>query len=195
MNGIIAAIGVVCAVIALFQSHRANKAAKNSNTLAERANDLAAESVQIAHGANDLAKDANKISEDANAISKRALGTSQDQTMYRWTVQWDTERRQITITNDSASPAVNVSAIIRSEDKPIVNIHRQRLEPFEQMTFEASLIREQLSEKLGGVAIDIPFVNLRASIVWNSKLGKRFSLEGQQSLSDCGDPLILTTGE
>ncbi|MCH4856206.1 hypothetical protein [Bifidobacterium pseudolongum] len=190
---VIAFIGAVCAVIALFQSHSAHKAAKNANTLSEAANELAAESVKIAHGANDLAKDANKISEDANTISKRALGTSRDQTVYRWKVQWDTERRQIAITNDSASPALDVSAIIRSEDQTIVNTRRQRLEPFEQMTFNAPLIREQLLEQLDGTAIIIPFVNLRASIIWNSELGKHFSLEGQQLLSDGDDPLVLNT--
>ena len=69
------AFGFITAIIALFQTRKANKLAKRANTLAEKALEQAGE-------ANRLAGDANEISNYANTVSQRALGVASDHTEY-----------------------------------------------------------------------------------------------------------------
>lgn len=197
MNGIIAAIGVVCAVIALFQSRRANKAAKDANTLAKRANEISIENTKIADGANEIAKTANDISEHANTISKRALSTSQDQTMYRWQVQYHSPRQLLTVVNDGISPALNVAIVVRCENDLILSTRRDRLEPFEQLIFEGTTIDSEIIKQPQTIVSVVRTINtfLRVSITWDSELGKHFSLEGQKLFRHGENALILTTGE
>lgn len=192
---VIASIGAVCAVVALFQSHSAHKIAKNANALAERANEISIENTQIANRANELAETANDISEHANTISKRALGTSQDQTMYRWKVQYHSPRRLVSVVNDGISPALNVDIVVRRENDLILSTHSDRLEPFEQMIFEGTPIDSEIIKQPQTVVSVVRTFNtfLRVSITWDSELGKHFSLEGQQLFRHGDNTITLTT--
>ena len=178
------AFGTVAGVIALFQTSRANKLAKDANRLAQEANRIAGESRDTASRANELAGKANEIGEHANLIAQRALSAGRDQTVYRWAAEFDAERAVLVLLDDCGLDARDVHAVVRFEGQTVGEGDAGRLPAYGQLALEVPFLVEKLHEEAVSLrrsgVIGTPHVRVTISVVWVSELGVHRSLECEQ---------------
>jgi hypothetical protein len=163
-------VGLVASVIAVFQTCKANKLAKDANALAKEANERAGNS-------NALAAKANEISNNANAISQRALSVTADQTEYNWAAEFDYETSSLTIWNDCALFADDVAIVIRNEDETVVESREQRISAFNKVILQSDFFREEILKQAVGYSrsgiYGAPYFRVEINVVWTSELGMR----------------------
>ena len=189
------AFGTVAGVIALFQTSRANKLAKDANRLAEEANRVAAESLKAAHSANQLADHANQIGEHANLIAQRAFETGSDQTVYHWTAQYDADGTVLRIVNDCGLDAHDVHVIVHCEGEVVAEGHAALIPAVGVLELDAPLMLENLREdarRYGDGFYGMPKVRVSICITWVSELGVHRSLESEQGFGYTKRTKILT---
>ena len=179
VGSLLGGVGGIAGVIALAQTGKANKLAKNANSLADEANKRAGD-------ANLLAEQSNQISNDANAISKRALGVTADQTEYVWMVEFDYETAELVVINDCPLDATDAVIVARCKGETMTELRRDRIAKFSQVRLKADFLREQIlkkSRRYSGngiiIASDI-YGETVIHVVWTSELGMRRSEESKQ---------------
>ncbi|WP_416174854.1 MAG: hypothetical protein ACFWT0_01585 [Bifidobacterium crudilactis] len=185
------AFGFITAIIALFQTRKANKLAKRANALAEKANRIAEEASTISRTANDIASKSNQISGDANTISRRALSATTDQTSYNWRFKYNKESSAFTIINDCANTAHDVLIVVRHKDETLLNETVDNIPGFGKNTFEIKFLTQQIIEDQrridrindrGGVfLVGAGKVRIVIDLVWTSELGLRKSEQLEQT--------------
>lgn len=185
--------GFITGIIALFQTGKANKTAKDANTLAEKSNRIAEKSSTISNTANDLASKANQISGDANAISQRALSATADQTSYNWRFEFDKESSAFIIVNDCANTARDVLVVVRHKDETLLNARIDSITGFDKNSFEIKFLSQQIAEDQrsidrinarGGIFfIGVGKVGIVIDVVWTSELGLRRSDQFKKTFS------------
>jgi hypothetical protein len=178
-------VGGVAGVLAYFSAHKANKLAENADSTAKEAN-------RIAVSANSLAADANKLSGDANTISQKAFSATTDQTVYHWRIEFDYEKSTIFLMNNCALSARDVHAVVRYENKTLVEGSVDSLAGFEEVPLEDDFLGEQILKSQRSIdrinsqgrvrLIDTGNISVMLHIVWTSELGTRRSEEIKKTL-------------
>lgn len=182
--GFVGGLGGVCGFIALFQTRRANKLAKDANRIAEEANRVSAESRDVAVTANELARKANEIGEDANRIARRALAAGSDQSVYNWTAQYDSSDSVLAVVNDCGLEARDVHVRVRCEGEVVAEGEAPVLSALGELRLDAPLLGEKLRKEAAALRysgiIGTPSVKVLIGIVWTSEFGVHRSLESKQ---------------
>lgn len=176
-------VGCVSGLVALFQTRKANKLAEDANRIAKEANRIAGQSRDAASRANELAREANEIGEHANLIAQRALAAGRDQTVYRWTAEYDAQRSVITVVNDCILDARDVSVLVHCEGEIVAECRSENLAGLGELELDAPLMFEKLKEDASRYTdgyYGSPTVRVVIGIAWTSELGVRRSLESKQ---------------
>ena len=176
-------VGCVSGLVALFQTRKANKLAEDANRIAKEANRISTDSRDAASSANELAAKANEIGEHANLIAQRALASGLDQTVYRWSVEYDASDSVLLVRNDCGLEARDVSVLVRCEGETVADGFREALPGLGEFKLDATLMLEKLREdasRYGNGFYGSPRVRVSIGVVWTSELGNRRSLECEQ---------------
>ncbi|WP_455952492.1 hypothetical protein [Arcanobacterium haemolyticum] len=161
----IAGLSLVLAVIAVRQSSKANSFSEQGN--------------QIALEARSASDTANQIATDANAISMRALAYTENESAYRWNIEYDREEGICTAINYSNLLALEVSIFVVVEGFPARQIRYEKFPINTPVVFNV----KELSEDHAAAAVEVStalevsyFREIRASrivtiIVWSTPSG------------------------